>query len=244
MVQLAGNDIADETTEALERAARRRGESVDSVLRSLLGIDRHETSAASLSLNSQFEVIWDRIQALVGTDFTTRSGQVFTYAIEREYLLPSTSDVRIPVSQFRRAFAVGPVRGPASFRGIFAPSIVWAVLNDGRVHGGVAEPAASVVVVAASGQPFVESEGSTVAGHTWPDDCGTDILEPAVLDASVTATPADVSAEPTGSDAATDDVAQPVPTDMSEEPMRVPAVAALESAVASRGFLKRIFGGR
>ncbi|MBI4218495.1 MAG: hypothetical protein HY682_00020 [Chloroflexi bacterium] len=154
MVQLAQIDIADETTEALERAAQRRGESVDRVLRSLLGIDRPRVAVASPSLAAQFEPIWDRIQALAGTEFTTRSGQEFNYAIEREYLLPSTSEVRIPVSQFRRAFAMGPVRGPSSLRGIFGPSIVWAVLNDTRVRGA-----------------------ARIVDHTWPDDGGADIAD-------------------------------------------------------------------
>ncbi|MBI4219164.1 MAG: hypothetical protein HY682_03395 [Chloroflexi bacterium] len=161
MVQVSGIEIADETTSALERVARSRGQSVDDVLRSLLGIDHRVPSAKAIVAG--FDKVWLRIEALAGTEFATRSGQVFTYRIEGDYVSPSTSDVRIPVSQFRRAFAMGPVRGPSSLRGIFAPSIVWAVLNDPRI--GASPP---------TGRPE-PAKSDRVVEHTWPDDSGADI---------------------------------------------------------------------
>jgi hypothetical protein len=163
---------------------------------------------------------------------------VFTYAIEREYLLPSTSDVRIPVSQFRRAFAVGPVRGPSSFRGIFAPSIVWAVLNDTRVRGAVAETVSSSAAETASTGPAeavasersvksVEGDGARMVDHTWPDDSGADIAE---LSAGPSAEmPIGAGQTPPAA------VADPV----------VPGERRAQTADQdARGFFRRIFGGR
>jgi hypothetical protein len=174
VVQVAQVEIGDETGEALRSAAGRRGQSVDRVLRALLGLtveDGRDTSreGSTRANGDRFEPAWQRICDLAGTEFTTRNGQRFTYLMDGQYVSPSNSDVRIPVSQFRKAIAMGPVRGPASFRGVFAPSIVWAIINDPRVaavNGADAGPAQAAAGTARPGEPASRT--------TWPDDAGLD----------------------------------------------------------------------
>ncbi|MDA0596208.1 MAG: hypothetical protein O2921_01105 [Chloroflexi bacterium] len=41
--------------------------------------------------------------------------------------------MRIPKSQFNKALDQWPQNGPSNLRGIYAASIVWAVLADERI---------------------------------------------------------------------------------------------------------------
>jgi hypothetical protein len=173
VVQIARVEVDDETGAALRSTADRRGQSVDRVLRALLGMNGAGGPEGS-RLEGQpgggerFDRVWQRICDLAGTEFTTRGGQRFTYLMDGRYVSPSTSDVRIPLSQFRKAIAIGPVRGPASFRGVFAPSLVWAIINDPRVAGEAG--LANGTEDRSSG---AQRPGDAL-GTTWPDDAGLD----------------------------------------------------------------------
>jgi hypothetical protein len=255
VVQLAQLEINDETGEALARVARRRGQSVDDVLRSLLGVPDDHANANNAE-QAGFDRVWERIRDLAGTEFATRNGQRFSYVVDGSYVAPSTSDVRIPVSQFRKAFAIGPVRGPASFRGVFAPSIVWAVLNDERMRGAVSEavsPQASghADVIASEGP--VSDEGATIAGHTWPDDSGADVPELSSVGRSPDRPQAVEAPAPAQDDVAMEPSLAVASITQAPESASVPPVAApvvpeerrVQTAdQEARGFFKRIFGGR
>lgn len=255
MVQLAQLEINDETGEALERVARRRGQSVDDVLRSLLGVPDEHTVANDTE-QARFDRVWERVRDLAGTEFATRSGQRFSYVVDGSYVAPSTSDVRIPVSQFRKAFAIGPVRGPASFRGVFAPSIVWAVLNDERVRGAASDadgPQASGQSDAVALERSAADDGAVITGHTWPDDSGADVPELSPDDPSLDRPQAVVASVPVTDDVATESSPAVASIESAPESAPVPPDAALtvpeEHRVPiadqeARGFFKRIFGGR
>jgi len=184
MVQMADLEIADETGHLLASVARKRGESVDDVVRSMLGAREAVPCKADRSDDS-FHAVWTQICELAGTEFRTRNGQRFSYRIEGDYVEPSTSDVRIPVSQFKKGLAMGPVRGPSSLRGVFAPSLVWAILNDNRIMEAVeASTAGSAVSNGAHprGRP-AEARGESLppvdaqisrVHQTWPDDSAYD----------------------------------------------------------------------
>lgn len=182
MVQIANLEIADETGQLLANVARKRGQSVDDVVRSMLGA-REPQSGATTRRDQSFLGTWALICELAGTEFRTRNGQRFSYRIEGDYVEPSTSDVRIPMSQFKKALAMGPVRGPSSLRGVFAPSLVWAIVNDVRVAEAIekvspkSNKAVHEVVDHRPGSgkretesyPPVDAQLSRVH-QTWPDD--------------------------------------------------------------------------
>jgi hypothetical protein len=235
VVQIAQLEIGDETGEALARAARRRGQSVDDVLRSLLGLA--EERAAGEQGDGGFDAVWKRICEAAGTEFVTRNRQRFTYLIDGNYVAPSTSDVRIPVSQFRKAHAMGPVRGPSSLRGVFAPSLVWAILNDERVRNDKpTRPCAPGIpaqtVVGMRGDAQGDSDVDASARSTWPDDSGMDVGH-----GSVGAWMAvQLSAETL--DHSEDTIAVPA----AEPPPRAGPSPATEPPADSRGFFRRVFG--
>jgi hypothetical protein len=84
-------------------------------------------------LNSEFEALWGRIEQSAGNAISTKRGQDFTYEVESGYLTVRESGARIPRSQFKKALAQWPQNGPSNMRGIYAASVVWAVLADGRI---------------------------------------------------------------------------------------------------------------
>ena len=80
-----------------------------------------------------FDNLWKRIEERAGHSISTKRGQDFTYKIESGYLTVFESGVRIPKSQFNKALDQWPQNGPSNLRGIYAASIVWAVLSDERI---------------------------------------------------------------------------------------------------------------
>ena len=83
--------------------------------------------------NSEFEALWGRIEQSAGNAISTRRGQDFTYEVESGYLTVQGSGTRIPRSQFKKALDQWPQNGPSNMRGIYAASVVWAVLADDRI---------------------------------------------------------------------------------------------------------------
>jgi hypothetical protein len=82
---------------------------------------------------SSFEALWSRIEQSAGESISTKRGQDFTYEIEAGYLTVRESGARIPRSQFKKALNQWPQSGPSNMRGIYASSVVWAVLADERI---------------------------------------------------------------------------------------------------------------
>lgn len=80
-----------------------------------------------------FNALWERIEASAGEAISTKRGQDFTYEVDSGYLTVIESGARIPRSQFKKALGQWPQSGPSNMRGIYAASVVWAVLADERI---------------------------------------------------------------------------------------------------------------
>lgn len=80
-----------------------------------------------------FEQAWLRIAALAGSKFQQVRGQTFTYEVSGEYVIPSTTRVRITKRYFEKAWERMPVGGPGEINDLIAPSYLFAILTDPRI---------------------------------------------------------------------------------------------------------------
>lgn len=95
--------------------------------------ERTKPDSASAKTDAHFEALWRRIKENAGDEISTKRGQNFTYEIDAGYLTVRDSGARIPRSQFKKALSQWPQNGPSTMRGIYAASVVWAVLADERI---------------------------------------------------------------------------------------------------------------
>ncbi|MDA0676708.1 MAG: hypothetical protein O2788_01735, partial [Chloroflexi bacterium] len=65
-----------------------------------------------------------------GHKFATSRGKKFSYKVTGEYIVVRESSARIPRSQFDKAQKMWPVAGPSRLVGVYAPSVVWAVMKE------------------------------------------------------------------------------------------------------------------
>ncbi len=93
--------------------------------------------------DSSFKALWGRMELTAGTEISTKRGQGFTYEIEGGYLTVRESGTRVPRSQFRKALGQWPATGPSTMRGVYAASVVWAVLAEVLAPGVRGEPGSS-----------------------------------------------------------------------------------------------------
>lgn len=74
--------------------------------------------------------IWDKVVSMEGHRFATSRGKKFSYKVTGEYIVVRDSSARIPRSQFDKAQKMWPVSGPSHLVGVYAPSVVWAVMKE------------------------------------------------------------------------------------------------------------------
>jgi hypothetical protein len=74
--------------------------------------------------------IWDKVVSMEGHKFATSRGKKFSYKVIGEYIVVRESSARIPRSQFDKAQKMWPVAGPSRLVGVYAPSVVWAVMKE------------------------------------------------------------------------------------------------------------------
>lgn len=74
--------------------------------------------------------IWNRVVSMEGHKFSTSRGKKFTYKVNGEYVIVKNSSARIPRSQFAKAEKMWPVKGPSMLVGVYAPSVVWAIMKE------------------------------------------------------------------------------------------------------------------
>jgi hypothetical protein len=74
--------------------------------------------------------IWDKVVSMEGHRFATSRGKKFSYKVPGEYIVVRESSARIPRSQFDKAQKMWPVAGPSRLVGVYAPSVVWAVMKE------------------------------------------------------------------------------------------------------------------
>lgn len=85
-----------------------------------------------------FEEIWNRIVALAGQTFYTKTGLEFTYEINGDIFYPSRTDYKISKADFEIAYALVPIDGPGVINNLVrGPASVWAVLHDRRISNGI-----------------------------------------------------------------------------------------------------------
>ena len=83
------------------------------------------------------ETVWARIVAHQGEPFRQIKGQVFTYRVEGNAVVPSTVNVKIQKSQFAKALPHVPFQRVADVpKDVFGPSYVYAILMDERIRDG------------------------------------------------------------------------------------------------------------
>jgi hypothetical protein len=86
--------------------------------------------------------IWDKVVSMEGHRFATSRGKKFSYKVTGEYIVVRESSARIPRSQFDKAQKMWPVAGPSRLVGVYAPSVVWAVMNEAsEAEAAIAEAA-------------------------------------------------------------------------------------------------------
>ena len=74
--------------------------------------------------------VWDKVVSMEGHRFATSRGKKFSYKVTGEYIVVRDSQARIPRSQFDKAQKMWPVTGPSRLVGVYAPSVVWAVMKE------------------------------------------------------------------------------------------------------------------
>ena len=81
--------------------------------------------------------IWSRVEALEGEFLRTHREVLFTYRIERDELLPSHTELRIPRADFERVVPMLPLSDPRKIaKFVTGYPYVAAILADPRISRG------------------------------------------------------------------------------------------------------------
>lgn len=81
--------------------------------------------------------VWNRLSALEGEEFKTKTGLPFTYTISGDVLRVSRTEYNLTKANFAKAFKAVPFDGPGNIQNdVRGPSYVWALLHDSRVRNG------------------------------------------------------------------------------------------------------------
>ncbi len=84
-----------------------------------------------------FEQVWQRIQRLQREFFRTHRGELFTYRIVDDCIVPSHSDLSIPKSDFELVLPMLPLRDPRKIaKYVTGYPYVAAIVGDERVAQG------------------------------------------------------------------------------------------------------------
>jgi hypothetical protein len=87
-------------------------------------------AGSSKSSSKGSDPLWDKVVSMEGHRFSTSRGKKFTYKVTGEYVVVKNSSARIPRSQFAKAQKMWPVTGPSQLVGVYAPSVVWAMMKE------------------------------------------------------------------------------------------------------------------
>ena len=84
-----------------------------------------------------FNDIWNRIVALQGESFTTKTSLPLTYIVDGDAVIPSRTDYSISRQDFEKAFNLVPLSGPGKINELVrGPAYIWAILYDHRISDG------------------------------------------------------------------------------------------------------------
>lgn len=79
--------------------------------------------------------LWQRVKAREGEVFRQIRGKEFSYSIDRDVFVPSTTHWLIPKKHFQEALALVPLSDTAAVQHLYGPSYIYAVLMDERIRG-------------------------------------------------------------------------------------------------------------
>ena len=82
------------------------------------------------------EKVWSRIVCCEGDVFTQIKGKTFSYKVEYNSIVPSTTNVSIAKSQFEKALEFVPLVNTTPIQHLWAPSYIYAILMDEKISRG------------------------------------------------------------------------------------------------------------
>jgi len=86
-------------------------------------------------MKPEFDIVWSRIESLVGQQFTTKTNLPFSFLIQGDILIPSRTEYKLSKKNFRNAYDIVPYDGPGVLnQQVRGPTYVWAILLDRRVR--------------------------------------------------------------------------------------------------------------
>jgi len=86
--------------------------------------------------------VWRRIVAHQGETFHQKRGKPFTYTVDREHVIPNTTNQQVLRSQFEKALRLMPLAGPGEIQHLRGPSYIYAILTDARISTAAGIPEA------------------------------------------------------------------------------------------------------
>lgn len=90
-----------------------------------------------LMAKPQFTEIWQRIAALAGDVFHTKSGLVFKYRVSGNVITTTRTKYSLSRTDFETAYRLVPLAGPGEINELVrGPAYIWAILHDVRVSRG------------------------------------------------------------------------------------------------------------
>jgi len=84
--------------------------------------------------------LWGTIESLAGASFHTKRGKPFSYDCSASAVHLRNTNRSLPRSDFAKALARSPLRGPVALQDLQGPSYIYAILTDPRVSGAPASP--------------------------------------------------------------------------------------------------------
>lgn len=79
-------------------------------------------------------MVWARIIAAEGQVFTQIRGRIFIYEIISGSIVPSTTNRRLPMTDFKKAFSLVPLKNTAQIKNLQGPSYIYAIMMDSRIR--------------------------------------------------------------------------------------------------------------
>ena len=83
---------------------------------------------------SNIEVVWGRIKGLAGDVLYQLRGKPFSYEVEGDYLLLSTTNYKLSKKHVQEALSLVPLDNTVPVQHLRAPSYIYAILMDKRVR--------------------------------------------------------------------------------------------------------------
>lgn len=83
---------------------------------------------------TSIDSVWPRLKAHQGEEFRQMRGKAFSYSVDGATLIPSTTNRKLPRSDFEKALKLVPLPNTACVQHLQGPSYIYAILMDGRIR--------------------------------------------------------------------------------------------------------------